>query len=738
MLDFLRSLFADAVASGFWVVIFSLPSKRARAFASLDAAAVYAEEESMSHDVYCGVALTKENLAKKSEATDAAAIIGLWADIDMVAPHRPDKPLPKSREEVDGLLAALPFPPSMVVDSGYGIHAYWQFKEPWVLDSEEVRAKAGRLAKGWHGRVCSLAAERGWRLENLGDLARVLRVAGTFNRKGSSPVSVRVLESHAERRYNPIDFEPFEAVETAPGPTAIGDLILRPDAEPPIEKFAALRMNVKMFEASWNRARPDLQDQSQSAYDQSLANIAVLNDWSDQEAADLLIAARRKHGKNPEKALRHNYVSGTIANARESARQRQVEGVDLSEFCTGPAAERPPAPRSLKQLTEEFKELRAPVIDGLLRQGETMNVIAAPKLGKTWLVTVLAMAVATGTPWLGFKCAKGKVLLIDNELHPETSAHRLREVAAALGIPLADIADRIFIENMRGRLQDLTALGPYLEQFEPGEFSLVILDAFYRFLPERSDENDNGTMATLYNHIDSYADRLKCSFVLIHHTSKGNQSSKDVTDVGAGAGAQSRATDTHLILRRHECDDVSVMDANARSFAPVAARCLRYRFPLWHLEPGLDPTQLKKEGGRKKKPASQAELKSEKPAWTCTSFIHAHFSEKPKSHVRAEEEAVAAGISRRQFQNWLKLALEDGMVFAWDTGSKAGRYATLPPPAATPEPSAAPKATKRDLIERLLRENPELGAQEIARAADASEKYVRIVKREQAEKANAT
>jgi hypothetical protein len=41
-----------------------------------------------------------------------------------------------------------------------------------------------------------------------------------------------------------------------------------------------------------------------------------------------------------------------------------------------------------------------PVIHGLLRQGETMNVIASSKIGKSRLVTDLALSVATGRPWL--------------------------------------------------------------------------------------------------------------------------------------------------------------------------------------------------------------------------------------------------------------------------------------------------------------------------------------------------
>jgi hypothetical protein len=39
----------------------------------------------------------------------------------------------------------------------------------------------------------------------------------------------------------------------------------------------------------------------------------------------------------------------------------------------------PLVPQSLSELTARYTELRTPVIHGLLRQGETMNVISAPK-----------------------------------------------------------------------------------------------------------------------------------------------------------------------------------------------------------------------------------------------------------------------------------------------------------------------------------------------------------------------
>jgi len=46
-----------------------------------------------------------------------------------------------------------------------------------------------------------------------------------------------------------------------------------------------------------------------------------------------------------------------------------------------------------------------------------MNVIAPPKVGKSWLASDMALAVATGRPWLDrFPTEASDVLIIDNEL----------------------------------------------------------------------------------------------------------------------------------------------------------------------------------------------------------------------------------------------------------------------------------------------------------------------------------
>ena len=347
-----------------------------------------------------------------------------------------------------------------------------------------------------------------------------------------------------------------------------------------------------------------------------------------------------------------------------------------------------PAMLSVRELVCRYTDLRRPVIHGLLREGEVMNIIAPPKTGKSWLATDLALAVATGRPWLGtFETIKGDVLIIDNELHPETSAHRIPRVAKARGLPLDTYAARVWVQNLRGQLRDLIAMKPYFAAIEPGQYKLIILDAFYRFMPKETSENDNATMAMLYNHLDRHAARLGCSFVLIHHASKGNQSGKAVTDVGAGAGSQSRATDTHLVLRAHEEDNIVVLDAAVRSWPPLKARCLRWDFPVFNPVSGLDATALRPDRPRrpKKDKGGDGDAKpAPKPEMDVDTFVTMCVSAEGKSKDAVLFEALSHGTTKTRARTLLRLAEENGQIHRWTYGANQPiKFATVPQPIAT-------------------------------------------------------
>lgn len=250
-------------------------------------------------------------------------------------------------------------------------------------------------------------------------------------------------------------------------------------------------------------------------------------------------------------------------------------------------------------------KLRPPIVHGLLRRGEVCNWIAAPKTGKTWMVYSLLSSIVRGAVWCGHKCEPGRVLLIDNELHPETAMNRLWRVAYQDGLDtqhLARMVDVAFIRGARGSVEDLEAT---MRDAGRGAYSLVIIDAFYRFIPAGSDENSNSDMTALYNHIDQIAGLSEAATILVHHSTKGSQSGKETMDVGAGAGSIGRATDSHVVFLRHETEGCVTMQARCRSWAPVAPKVLHVdpvTPRVWHdAHDGLDPSDLWNPAPPKKK-----------------------------------------------------------------------------------------------------------------------------------------
>ncbi len=249
---------------------------------------------------------------------------------------------------------------------------------------------------------------------------------------------------------------------------------------------------------------------------------------------------------------------------------------------------------SAQNIMRCYPKMRDPVIHGVVRRGESMNIIAPPKAGKSWLGLNIAMNIIGGGKLFGrFQCERGRVLIVDNELHCETIAQRLRDVSLALNVPVDRAGRLIDFIPLRGRLASIMDLEQKLEHIRRRTYAVVILDAFYKFYPEDFDENSNSDMARLYTILDGYAEHLDSSIILIHHSSKGLQSGKSVTDMGAGAGSQSRACDAHIVLREHDDPGVFVIDSANRSFPPIAPFCAKFKWPRWEEAPNADPEMLK-------------------------------------------------------------------------------------------------------------------------------------------------
>jgi hypothetical protein len=392
-----------------------------------------------------------------------------------------------------------------------------------------------------------------------------------------------------------------------------------------------------------------------------------------------------------------------------------IVGMSVAQGASPPhnsdKADNGPKIQKLKTLITEFAGLNAPIIHGLLREGETMNIIASPKIGKSWFASRLAISVASGLDWLGLTVESGNVLHIDNELHANTIGYRYGVISEAMNFPHHLYSENIDMVSLRGKLRDLYGLARTFDQIEPGQYKLIILDAFYRTLPRDTDENDNGAIANLYNVIDHYASRLRCAFVLIHHTSKGNQSGKAVTDVGAGAGSQSRAADTHLILRPHEEEGIIVLESAVRSWPPMEPKALQWKWPLFTPTDEVDTSALQ----GMNKPGKSKAVELEDFVEQCIAL-----SDPCSKRSVCYEANQRFGLSERKAEETLNLAMERGLVFRIRTGSHM-RYVKHRP---------GVSGDKAMWTAALLAHNPDGNVSEIAQTVGASERYVRQIRNE--------
>jgi hypothetical protein len=183
--EFFRALFADGRGV---IELRALPSTRRTfgALEALDGLLAFVDAHTATQNVYCGVATRKD--ATSGTLANCLTLHALFVDLDFKM-----TPEPEARQR----LAAFPFPPSLVVRSGHGLHGYWLLRESLELATNAVWARTllVRLARALGGDPSSP------------EPAHVLRVPGTLNHKDVPPVPVVLEVYEPSRRYNPSEIQ---------------------------------------------------------------------------------------------------------------------------------------------------------------------------------------------------------------------------------------------------------------------------------------------------------------------------------------------------------------------------------------------------------------------------------------------------------------------------------------------------------------------------------------------------
>jgi hypothetical protein len=149
-------------------------------------------------DLYFHCALGPQGLdaTVRVKAKQAVAIPGLWLDIDIKGEGHKSEDLPEDETQAGGVM---PCEPTLVVHSGGGLQAWWLFEEPWYFKGEADRRAAASMLVGFYTAAKKKAEARGWKLDPVGDLARVFRPPGTFNCKTKTKRPVKILRQGGPR-----------------------------------------------------------------------------------------------------------------------------------------------------------------------------------------------------------------------------------------------------------------------------------------------------------------------------------------------------------------------------------------------------------------------------------------------------------------------------------------------------------------------------------------------------------
>ena len=196
------------------------------------------------------------------------------------------------------------------------------------------------------------------------------------------------------------------------------------------------------------------------------------------------------------------------------------------------------------ELDTGLPELAPALIENVLRQGHKMLLAGPSKAGKSFALIQLAVCIAEGLPWLGFRCAQGRVMYVNLELDRASCLHRFRDVRRAMGAPSLHSVD---IWNLRGYSIPMDKLAPKLiRRARKKNYIAVIIDPIYKVIT--GDENSADQMARFCNQFDKVCTELGCAVIYCHHHSKGSQGGKRSIDRASGSGVFARDPDALLDL----------------------------------------------------------------------------------------------------------------------------------------------------------------------------------------------
>ena len=303
---------------------------------------------------------------KRGDENSVSYQTAVVADIDIRSDAHKGDPL-KLAANFDEAKSFLPFTPSLIINSGYGLHAYYIFDTPIKISDdnrEELKRRNNLLLDVIRQHA------NGKKIDGVGDLPRILRTPGTFNYKlGRENAPLCHIVENSGLRFSPdeLDEKLNALITVTPLPTMQSNTARKNDIDyfddnPDLKEFRIRRMldyinvvdgeyekwlgvgfalfnegmNCSVWE-QWSRTQPEFKEGECERkwngfhHDPNGISIASLYQWATEGGYDETDVRREYYQLNPsgQKPRRHESSEGTIDSLKAELRENAKSLADF-------------------------------------------------------------------------------------------------------------------------------------------------------------------------------------------------------------------------------------------------------------------------------------------------------------------------------------------------------------------------------------------------------------------------